>query len=286
MFASMNEAQLQHRLVQDVLAGAASEALFMQAEPLGTHSAQTGFEAYANNVRVSAASALGAAMPTVRLLLGAVWFDHCAVLYWQAQPPEHGLWSAWGQGFADWYALTNLGGSATEHPYIADVARLDWSMHCAELAADTPPAPETWALMASAAPETICLALYASVAVLKSAYPLVDFWRAHHAPDERQRAQAKANIQAALSETSKHVYYVQVWRQGWRAQCEGISQAAFEMNLACMNAYDLSHALELAMNVPNSKAGQAFEFQTWLASAVAKQRLLAVIPLQATSNKA
>ena len=261
------ETELQSSLIQALLsdnhAGIANFAL-----PLGKHTLDQGFAAYSNNVRASAANALAAALPTVKLLLGEAWFKHCAIQFWQAHPPAHGVWNCWGAGFAAWFEQANLEDTATDYPYIADCARLDWFMHSAELAADKAPQPGTWALMSSQPPDAVRLVLHPSVTVFSSDYAVADIWVAHQTAEP---APMPSNIGTPQT--------VLVWREGWRARCKRVTASDAAFTQACVLSASIAAAFDSAVNT----TGAEFEFDAWLTDMVAREALVLVAPILVTS---
>jgi hypothetical protein len=80
-------------------------------------------------------SALAAAYPTVRQLVGADWFDACAARFVDRHLPRDGVLAGYGAGFAAFLADFE---PARVLPYLPDVARLDRAWTEAHLAADAP----------------------------------------------------------------------------------------------------------------------------------------------------
>ena len=254
----MTEAELQTRLLTQFMCAdgdrCTDAALLSLTQPLSdrpSHSLDEGFDAYARNMRGGAARALAAALPTVVQLLGEAWFEHCATAYWQAEPPAQGVWSAWGAGFASWFTRTNPQDAAAQYPYMADIARLDWAMHCAELAADLPADASTWVLLSSEAPEQIGIGFCPSTAVIQSAYPIHAIW-ARHQSKEHQDQDAAARVAAGKPES------VIIWRQGWRAQCDCVSAPFARFTQALLENRSLAVALDTTSDA------DGFDFEYWL----------------------
>ncbi|MEY4748644.1 MAG: hypothetical protein RIQ60_858 [Pseudomonadota bacterium] len=182
--------------------------------------APAGLAIYLNNAEGLARRCLSAAYPVLRELIGAEGFDAMAGVYRRADPPRHGDLADWGSGLADWLAAA--ADLLSDAPYLPDMARLEWALHCAELAADgahPPPlvgrdagpdgaAPDvarkgTMAAvslvgvtvlerLADTEPATLQLGLAAATQVWSSPYPVVAIWQAHQAAAVDDGAQAAA----------------------------------------------------------------------------------------------
>jgi hypothetical protein len=147
------------------------------------------FAVYRNNVVHSLVAVLADSFPVVRQLVGDEFFGAMARLYLVEHPPASALMHRYGAGLPAWIADFE---PATALPYLADIARLEWSRLCAFHAADAEPV-EIQALIAlMQAPERLAsapLALHPSLAVVRSAHPVVSLWSAHQQDDATRDAQ-------------------------------------------------------------------------------------------------
>src|SRR5262245_8997962 len=99
-------------------------------------------QVYRNHVFTSLTEALVTTYPVVCRLVDRKFFGFAADRYIRQQPPTGPCLHEYGGGFADF--LANFP-PATGHPYLADIARLEWAMN-AVLHADDVPAIEPAAL--------------------------------------------------------------------------------------------------------------------------------------------
>ncbi|MEY2689680.1 MAG: hypothetical protein RL375_3879 [Pseudomonadota bacterium] len=177
-----------------------------------------GLAVYRHNARGIAARALGAAFPVMRELVGEAQFDAMAVAHWQDEPPRRGDLAAWGEALADWLAHSPVVAAA---PYLPDMARLEWALHCAERVADPAApscpagdaamgdtrralrdlnAPDGWAaslrLLGEVAPDRLALVLAPGTSVLVSDWPVVAIWQAHRAQDDEVAPAPSQMVQA------------------------------------------------------------------------------------------
>lgn len=132
------------------------------------------FAVYRNNVAVARAEALAARFPVIRQLTGDDFFFALARVFISAHPPQGPVLQEWGAAFPrfvqDFPALA-------AHPYMADVARIEWARGEAYHAADAVPLPP--AALAGADPETLRLSLHPSLRLLHLDHPAVSIWAAH-----------------------------------------------------------------------------------------------------------
>jgi Putative DNA-binding domain len=221
-----------------------------------------GLAAYRANAGALAERALGSAYPTTAALIGAESFAALARHFWHAHPPERGDLGEWGEALPAFIADSE---QLASEPYIADCARLDWAVHAATRAADAsaawPPALDT---LATTEPSQLRLQLQAGAAMVKSRWPIVAIWQAHHggAPFD--------NVRAAFA--AEHAQTALVWRgEGFAMHVEalvGSADAAF--TAASISGLSLAAALDAA--------GPTFSFERWLERALRSRWLMTVTP--------
>lgn len=88
---------------------------------------------YRNHHRLSLAAALATHYPSVRAVIGEEAFDQLALDFITGFPPRDGRLACYGDGFAAFLATEARLGAL---PYLSDVARLDWALIQAQIAAD------------------------------------------------------------------------------------------------------------------------------------------------------
>lgn len=139
---------------------------------------------YRGNVQANARKALAAAYPVVEQLVGAEFFDGLAREYGRRSPSREGDLTRYGDAFDDFLRDFE---HVRDLPYLADVAALDWAVHCAHYAAD---AERFDALQLASRPDeewgTLRVRLHPACAVLSSSWPLARIWSVHqrdHAGD-------------------------------------------------------------------------------------------------------
>ncbi|HET6970785.1 MAG TPA: DNA-binding domain-containing protein [Phenylobacterium sp.] len=91
---------------------------------------------YRNTIAKGCADALVAQFPTVAKLVGEAWLGAAAVAFARANPPTQASLLAYGDGFPAWLETF---GPATDMPWLAGLAALDFLWTEAHLAADAAP---------------------------------------------------------------------------------------------------------------------------------------------------
>lgn len=246
------EAQRQQRLLQVLWRRGADASLAPWLRDDGARLAR-GLSAYRANASAMAARSLAAAYPTVAALVGEEAMQAIAAAHWQRCPPARGDLALFGDALPDALAADP---QLAEWPFLADVARLDWALHRCESAADADAAVVGLERLADTDPAMLALELRPGTALIASRWPIVTLRRAHEraaeAPDRFAAARAaleRGDAQAAI-----------VWRRGWRASIECLSEPEQRFTAALAEPHTLAGALD--------GAGADFDFESWLLRAL------------------
>lgn len=146
------------------------------ATPAYAAQAQSRFAIYRNNVLAGLVAALSRGFPAIQRLLGDDYFAALAAEFARMHPPAGPVLLEWGEALPEFLdAFAPLAG----HPYLGDVARLEWARRCAYHAADAEPltADTLRALPVDAVAE-LHPAAHPSVQRLHSPHPVVTLWQA------------------------------------------------------------------------------------------------------------
>jgi hypothetical protein len=140
---------------------------------------------YRNAMFANYRRALHASYPVVARLVGTPFFDAAVDAFVRARPSASGDLNVYGGDFGDFLATYP---PASELPYLADVARLEWAIDEAQRAADSSHAPaDVMAALAAIAPERLTamrLRLAPSVRLVASAYPVLRIWEVNQPAHE------------------------------------------------------------------------------------------------------
>lgn len=151
---------------------------------------------YRNNVLGNYRKALGATYPVVRALVGAAFFGAAIEAFVHAHPSTRGDVNRYGGELARFLATYP---PARSLPYLPDVARLEWAIDQAGIAADAPHL-DLAALAAVPLDELSRLhfRLHPSARLLVSPYPVFSIWQVHQAGHEDERVDLGAGGDALL----------------------------------------------------------------------------------------
>jgi hypothetical protein len=132
---------------------------------------------YRGNLSATWNKALGAAFPVIRQLLGDDFFAALTRAYGMAHPSDNADLNRFGATFAAFLASFE---HVADHPYLPDMARLEWLLHRAHYAPDGP-ALDAGAL-AALSPDEFEAARFAphpACALFASEWAVIPLWQAH-----------------------------------------------------------------------------------------------------------
>jgi hypothetical protein len=150
---------------------------------LSDGSAINRLDTYHNTIFSGLTKALCLTYPAVQRLVGAGFFEGVAQLFIVRHPPRAACLNCYGGEFPDF--LRDLPAAAAV-AYLADVARLEWAVHCAIHAPDIKPLElATLAAVKPVDQGRVSFIAHPSVHLLRVDYPVDVIWRAVLAGDER-----------------------------------------------------------------------------------------------------
>ncbi len=141
----------------------------------GTLSAQRRIAIYRHNVFTNLCNALSDLYPVVKRIVGEVFFTEAAHSFITQIPSRAGDLNQFGREFGPFLRHYP---HASDLPYLAEVATLEWQWHTVFHAADA--APLDLARLASIPADqmgAIVFALHPAVTLLSSPYPLLQIWQ-------------------------------------------------------------------------------------------------------------
>jgi hypothetical protein len=139
-----------------------------------------------------------------------------------------------------------------EFPYLPDVARAEWLMHCSATASDRSPDPQSLALLTQQDPDALCLRLAPGCAVLQSAWPVASILSAHREQNPSFDALA-ALLQAPVAQD------LVVWRSGYRPQVRQALPGEVGFLQSLLDSASLGQALA---------AHESIDFGHWFPAAI------------------
>lgn len=135
---------------------------------------------YRNNVLGNYRQALAATFPVVRRIVGAALFDSACAGFVRAHPSLHGDVNRYGGDMARFLAAYP---PVRKLAYLPDVARLEWAIDQANIAADAPALDlQALAVVPAAAIPALRFGLHPSAQFVQSRYPIFRIWQVNQ-PD-------------------------------------------------------------------------------------------------------
>jgi hypothetical protein len=146
----------------------------------GTMSPAARIDIYRRNVFGNYRKALATTFPVVRQLVGAAFFNAAADAYVRAHPSTRGDVNRYGDDLARFLAAYE---PARTLAYLPDIARLEWAIDQAAIAADAPPFDlAALAALPEKAHAGLRFVLHPSAQVVESHYPILHIWQVNQ-PD-------------------------------------------------------------------------------------------------------
>jgi Putative DNA-binding domain len=220
--------------------------------------AERGLLAYRANASALAARSLAATYPVITQLLGQETAEYLARDLWRAHPPERGDVAQWGATLPEFFtsqaALQEL---IQEHPFLPDVARLEWALHCAATAADTSLDASSLQLLCTHDPQQLQLQLSAGCALIASAHPIVAIAQLHDARYADEHTQAVQAIETGTAQTAL------IWRRGLRAVFRAAHPAEYALLHCTLQGKSFAQCVDAAL----ARDAQ-FDLGAWLAASV------------------
>lgn len=181
---------------------------------------------YRNNVVIGLTEALAKTFPATFALVGEKFFNAAAKRFIENHPPRTPVLAWYGEGFSDF--LGSLEGVG-KHPYLPDVARLEWARNRANVAPGQAPLspPEFERLIREGKTSTLALAPFAGL--VSSDFPVGEI---------REFALGQRNDPPELK-TGRRERLV-VYRRGGRIRVDKISSSTFEILRALAEGGGLS----------------------------------------------
>ena len=131
---------------------------------------------YRNTFFGTLTNALRLSYPAVHRLVGAEFFEACALKLIKSEPPRGAYLDEYGAGFPDFLAQFAVAASV---PYLSDVARLEWAVNCALHAPDaTPLDPAALRDVERRDHERVRFVPHPSVRMIRAGFPVDTIWRA------------------------------------------------------------------------------------------------------------
>ena len=197
------------------------------------------FAYYRGNLTGAWIASLRGAYPVLLQLVGDDFFDGMAKAYGAAYPSQSGDLTLSGAQLAAF--LTHCDFIDT-YPYFVDIARLEWSLHCAYYAADATPLSLNDAIVTA---QTLGqdlvngrLVFHPAASLFESDQSAVELWLAHQGDAEPVFPDEMTRKNAAL-----------ITRPQWNASLVSLTGAEWSALDALFQGKSLGDALEIALSM-------------------------------------
>ncbi|BFM15482.1 hypothetical protein R50073_16650 [Maricurvus nonylphenolicus] len=247
---------------QDALADRQQQLIAMiyglqKAAPKYSEGFARGLQVYQNNLLATAARALSISYPVIEQLLGHVAMTVLARMLLQSSPPATGDWADWGGDLKELLLTSSL---IEEHPYLADMAQLEWAVHNASRSAHRPLVQASLSHLADTPVERIGFCLADSVQVMASDFPVDIIWRAHQPTEES--LQLDSDLLARELQQHQGRCHLIIHRQGNAPRLQRISDAEYAWCCDVLQGNSLGQLLD---------RHPQFDFSHWLSNALENQ---------------
>jgi len=214
-----------------------------------------GLRAYRANAQAVAERSLAAAYPVLARLVGDEAMAALARDLWRIDKPVKGDLAWFGAGLAEWLAGIE---AFAELPYLPDVARLEWIVHRAQMAADPSDAPPDLQPLAGD-PDALRVRFTPGSAAIASAWPVLRLWRAHQTNEDAEPDLAE--VRAALAAREGDIAWI--WRRGLRVDVAALSAGEHELHRRLLTGEALGPVLSATLGEHPD-----FSFEHWLTRAL------------------
>jgi hypothetical protein len=204
---------------------------------------------YRGNLGASWDKAMSSACPVLRQLVGDEFFAALVRAYGHAHPSQDADLNQFGARFAGFLAgFEHVAG----HPWVADLARLEWALHRAHYAPDASPiGARELGQLTPAQLEASRFALHPACALHASAWAVAPLWLAHQPGGP------------AFPDRMDEASYALVTRTRWRANVVPLGRAAHAALSALAEGSDFGAALDAAFEA-DENFDLAAHLKQWL----------------------
>jgi hypothetical protein len=195
---------------------------------------------YRGNVHANCTKALACAYPVIQKIVGEDFFDAMAREYARAIPSRSGDLNLYGEALGDFVASFP---HTRDLPYLPDVARMEWLVHRAHFAQDSPPFdPSPLASLHAERFASLKPRLSAACTLLESPWPLARIWTIHQCD---YHGLFEIDLNAGPDR-------LLVYRTGWRARVLSLAPGDFSFLASAAHGATLGSALEAGVAAERS----------------------------------
>ncbi len=211
---------------------------------------------YQQNLQMTAARSLSISYPVLQQMVGeqAIFILAQRLLAWEK--PVTGDWADWGSQLGQVIENSEL---AIEHPYLADIARLEWALHLSGRRALTTFDRTRLPLLTEVDPEHLTIKLQPSLAVLESPFPVQPMWQLHR--DSHGQHDLSEGLEIIMQHR-EHTHYAVVYQHQNKPKADPIDAQQYSWLLGVQQGMHLAALLDTYPGI---------DFARWLSQAIEHQ---------------
>ena len=221
----------------------------------GSYSANQspGLKIYRNNLAMTALRSLSISYPVIHQMIGEQALYVLANRLIEIELPSTGDWADWGKGLSHVLEQSEL---HNEHPYLTDMAKLEWAFLLASRSGFAELDIESLALLKDDSLEAVEVTLQSSLMLIASDFPLYSLWRLHRSATQN-RLPNRDELMHALN-SGEGGYYL-VWESINGPKVVAITRDYFDWVAAVQSGSNIGQLLD---TFPD------FNFSTWLSDSI------------------
>ncbi|MGH1374366.1 MAG: DNA-binding domain-containing protein [Cellvibrionaceae bacterium] len=214
-----------------------------------------GLRIYQNNLKASAYRALSITYPVLGQLVGDRTLRLLAQQLIQEKPLSSGDWGDWGEELATLIAASNM---VDDYPFLADVAILEWNLHCVNRSKNNHFDRASLALLEQYPLDSVHIKLSHSTRRVSSRYPIDTLWKLHQTQDNDQQQTLTEQLQQEFSQPASQFEFL-ITTKDYRPHID---------RLSTQDALWLSSVLSGSSLDTLLTEFPIFNFSDWLKSAI------------------
>lgn len=221
----------------------------------GTHSTcdSPGLKIYRNNLAMTALRSLSISYPVIHKMIGEQALYVLVKRLIEIELPSTGDWADWGKGLSHVLEQSEL---HDEHPYLTDIAKLEWAFLLASRSGFADLDIDSLALLKDDNVEAVKVLLNSSLMLIASDFPLYSLWRLHRSATQN-RLPTRDELTHALNSGESGYYLV----------CQSINGP--KVVTITRDYFDWITAVQSGSNIGQLlDAFPDFNFSTWLSDSI------------------
>ena len=211
---------------------------------------------YQQNLQMTAARSLSISYPVLQQMVGeqAMFILAQRLLAWEK--PATGDWADWGSQLGQVIESSELAG---EHPYLADIARLEWALQVVGRSTVNAFDRASLQLLTEVDPEHLTIKLQPSLTVLESPFPVQPMWQLHR--DSHGQHDLSEGLEIIMQHRA-NTHFAVVYQQHNKPKADVVDQQQYAWLQGVQHGMHLAALLDTYPGI---------DFAQWLSQAIERQ---------------